>query len=54
MSEDTLKWILGIVLTAVMGWSSWVTTAVWEDRSRLARIETKVDIIIDRVLNSHK
>lgn len=52
MSEDTAKWIMGIVVTAGMAWSSWVTTAVWEDRARLARIETKIDIIIDRALPS--
>jgi len=50
MTDDTLKWILGMTVTGAMAWSSWVTTAVWEDRARLARIETKIDIIIDRAL----
>jgi hypothetical protein len=52
MTEDTIKWIIGMVVTTTLAWSSWVTSAVWEDRARLARIETKIDIIIDKALGS--
>jgi len=51
MTEDTIKWIIGMVVTTTLAWSSWVTSAVWEDRARLARIETKIDIIMDKAFN---
>ncbi len=44
MNKD---FIIGIILTGIISWSTWITTAVWEDRTRLARIETKLDILIE-------
>ena len=55
MKIEILTVLVGAALTAAVGWTTWVTTAVWEDRARLARIEAKVDILVDRVvLNKHE
>lgn len=50
INHDTLKWAAGGLIAAMMSWGTWVTATVWEDRARLARIETKLDILVDRVI----
>lgn len=54
MNNDTARWVIGGVLASALTWSTWVTTAVWEDRARLARIETKIDILVDKVLKTDR
>ncbi len=48
--NETTKWAMGTLVAAMLSWSTWITAAVWEDRARLARIETKIDIIVDRMI----
>ena len=50
MKDEALKWIGATVIGAAITWSTWITGAVWEDRSRLARIEAKIDILMDKVI----
>jgi hypothetical protein len=54
MKDEILKHFIGVVIAATLGWSAWVTTSVYEDRSRLARIETKVDLLLDNWQESKK
>ena len=49
------KWIAGLLLSGTLAWTAYVTASLHEDRAtlqllidRLARIETKIDMIMER------
>lgn len=52
---NLLRWMAGLILSGTLAWATYVTTSLHEDRStlqimtdRLARIETKIDMIMER------
>lgn len=54
MKDEALKWAAATVIGAAITWSTWITGAVWEDRARLARIEAKLDILMDKVITGQR
>lgn len=49
------KWIAALLLSGTLAWATYVTASLHEDRAtlqllidRLARIETKIDMIMER------
>ena len=49
------KWIAGLLLSGTLAWATYVTASLHEDKNtlqllidRLARIETKIDMIMER------
>lgn len=52
--SETSRWVIGGILASTITWGSWVTNAIYTDRAVLARIEAKLDIVVDKVVNSNK
>ena len=50
MKEELVKYVSGVMITGALAWATWVTGALFATDSRLARIETKVDILIERLI----
>ncbi len=50
MKEEFIKYIGGVIITGTLAWATWVTSALFATEGRLGRIETKIDIVIERLM----
>jgi hypothetical protein len=51
MHVDLAKVVAGIIAAASLGWGTYVSSSVIDAKERLARIETKIDALMEQAKN---